>query len=196
MTITFTLTKPEARVHLKARKTMTGDILIYDHPDFDVIVSPRANKVMALSKEQYGSHIYASQSRLFDYLSKHGVIDPSTVHGGNVFGSLEGLLVEVEEKQKKEANATQVAIYSIAKFFEGEKGHYQEIEKFEDEWEKDLTDPSDKDSTALGKVPHEPRKGTNQRYPGSTAAYGLMGYYMEGQKQKKEIINEDYQRKA
>ena len=183
MTITLTLTQPEARVHLKARKTMSGDVMIYDHPDFNVVVSPGTNKVLALSKEQFGAPVYASQSRLFDYLAKHGVVDPSSVHGGNVFGSLEGMLVEVEEKQKQDVNATQVAIYSIAEFFEGEKGHYDEITKFEDSWEKDLTDPSDADSTALGKVPHHPRRG-GSTWPGSAAAYGMVGYYMEGKEDK------------
>jgi hypothetical protein len=183
MTITFTLTQPEARVHLKARKTMSGDVMIYDHPDFNVVVSPTANKVFALSKEQFGAHVYASQSRLFDYLAKHGVVDPSTIHGGNVFGSLEGILLEVEEKQQQDVNATQVAIYSIAKFFEGEKGHYDQITKFEDGWEKDLTDPSDADSTALGKVPHHARRG-GSTWPGGSAAYGMVGYHMEGRENK------------
>tara|TARA_R100000152_G_C6740987_1_gene164766 strand:- start:339 stop:899 length:561 start_codon:yes stop_codon:yes gene_type:complete len=179
MTITLTLTQPQAKVHLKARKTMSGDVMIFDHPDFNVMISPGANKVLALAKEQYGSHIYASQSRLFDYLAKHGVVDASTVRGGNVFGSLEGFLLEVEEAQKEDVNATQVAIYSVAKFFEGEKGHYDEIARFDAEWEKEITDPSDEDSTALGKIPHDRRKGTLNRYPGSSAAYGLTGYHME-----------------
>jgi len=186
MTVTFTLTKPQARITLKARKTMSGDIMIYDHPDFDVVLSPSSNKVFALSKEQYGSHVYASQSRLFDYLSKRGVVDPSSVHSGNVFGSLEGVILEVEEKQKDDVDATQVALYSIAKFFEGERGHYSEIDKFEDEWEKDLLEPDEEDSTELGKVSHKPRKGTLNSYPGSTAAYGLAGYYMEEGHSKKQ----------
>ena len=114
MAITLTLTKPQAKVHLKARKTMSGDVMIFDHPDFNVVVSPSANKVVALAKEQYGAHIYASQSRLFDYLAKRGVVDPSSVHGGNIFGSLEGLLLEVEEAQREDVNSTQVAIYSVA----------------------------------------------------------------------------------
>ena len=185
MTVTFTLTKPDARVTLKARKTMSGDIMIYDHPDFDVVLSPAGKKVFALAKEQYGSHVYASQSRLFDYLSKRGVVDPSSIHSGNVFGSLEGVIVEVEEKQKEDVDATQVALYTIAKFFEGERGHYAEIDKFEDEWEKEMLEPNEEESTELGKVPHQPRKGTLNRYPGSTAAYGLVGYYMEEGHSKK-----------
>jgi|TARA_R110000824_G_scaffold11622_9_gene50939 hypothetical protein len=182
MTLTFKLTQPEARVNLKAKKTMSGDIMIYDHPDFDVVLSPSGQKVFAMAKEQYGSHVYASQSRLFDYLTKHGVVDPSSVHSGNVFGSLEAMLVEVEEKQKNDVDAVQVALYSVAKFFEGERGHYAEIDKFEDELDKEWTDPSEKESTELGHIPHEPRKGTNHRYPGSTAAWGLVGYYLEESK--------------
>jgi len=179
MTITLTLTQPQAKVNLKARKTMSGDVMIFDHPDFNVVISPSGNKVLALAKEQYGSHIYAAQSRLFDYLAKHGVVDPSTVHGGNVFGSLEGLLLEVEEAQKDDVNATQVAIYSVAKFFQGEKGHYDDIAKFDAEWEKEITDPPEDETTALGKIPHHARAGANNSFPGSTGAYGLVGYYME-----------------
>ena len=182
MKLTFTLTKPQAKVTLQARKTMSGEIMIYDHPDFDVVVSPNKNKVLALSKEQYGSHIYAAQSRLFDYLSKHGVVDPSTVHAGNVFGSLEGVILEVEQKQQESVDPTQVAIYSIAKFFESEKGLYAGIDKFEDELEKDLIDPPDDETTELGKVPHKPRQGSDGKWPGGSSAYGLVGYYLEEKK--------------
>ena len=179
MTITLTINRPDAIVHLKARKTMAGDIMLFDHPEMDIIISPRQQKILALSKEQYGDHIYATQSRLFDHLAKHGVVDASTVHGGNIFGSLEGTLLEVEEKQKAEVDATNVAVYSIAKFFEYEKDFYEKFEEYEDAIERELLHPDDEHSTALGKIPHEPRKGTNNTYPGSTAAYGLVGYYYE-----------------
>ena len=184
MTVTFKLNKPDATVHLKARKTMSGDIMIYDHPDFDVVVSPSSQKIFALAKEQYGSHVYASQSRLFDYLSKHGVVRGETVHAGNVFGSLEGLIVEVEEKQKEDIDSTQVAIYSIAKFFEGEKGHYSEIDKFEDDLEKHYLDPSEEDSTELGDVPQHPKKGSHG-FP--RGPYGFMyNYSLVRENQKEE----------
>tara|TARA_R110000824_G_scaffold8737_3_gene39578 strand:- start:44026 stop:44580 length:555 start_codon:yes stop_codon:yes gene_type:complete len=182
MKLTFTLTKPQAKVTLQARKTMNGEIMIYDHPDFDVVVSPNKSKVLAFSKEQYGPHIYAAQSRLFDYLSKNGVVDPSTVHAGNVFGSLEGVILEVEQKQQESVDSTQVTIYSIAKFFENEKGLYAGIDKFEDELEKELSDPPDDETTELGKVPHRPRQGSANKWPGGASAYGLVGYYLEEKK--------------
>jgi len=177
MTIKLTIETPDAIVHLKAKKTMAGDIMLFDHPEMDVVISPTKRKILALCKEQYGDYIYASQSRLFDHLSKHGVIDPASVHSGNIFGALEGTLLEVEEKQKDSVNSINVAVYSIAKFFEHEKGFYDNFHKYENEIERELLEPDDEDSTELGKIPHEPRKGTNNTYPGSTAAYGLVGYY-------------------
>ena len=179
MSITLTIERPDAIVHLKARKTMAGDIMLFDHPEMDIIVSPRQQKILALSKEQYGDHIYATQSRLFDHLAKHGVVDPATIHGGNIFGSLEGTLLEVEAKQVADVDATNVALYSIAKFFEHEKDFYQKFEEYEAQIERELLHPDDENSTELGKIPHEPRKGTNNTYPGSTAAYGMVGYYYE-----------------
>jgi len=179
MSITLTIERPDAIVHLKASKTMAGDIMLFDHPDMDIVISPGKKKILALAKEQYGSHIYATQSRLFDHLAKHGVVDPSTIHGVNIFGSLEGTLLEVEEKQKETVDALNVAVYSVAKFLEHEKGFYDNIADYENEVERELLEPDDADSTELGHVPHEPRKGSLNTYPGSTAAYGLVGHSYE-----------------
>ena len=170
--------KPDAVVELKARKTMAGDIMIFDHPDIDILVSPSKNKVFALSKDRYGDHVYATQSRMFEYLSKNGVVDPGKVRGGNVFGSLEGTILIPEEKQK-DISPIDVTVYSIAKFLHKEAPGVKAYKDYENNFDKALTDPSDEDSTRLGKVPHEPRQGTVNTYPGSTAAYGLVGYYYE-----------------
>ena len=170
--------KPDAVVELKARKTMAGDIMIFDHPDIDILVSPGKNKVFALSKNSYGDHVYATQSRMFEYLSKHGVVDPGKIRGGNVFGSLEGTILIPEGKQQ-DISAVDVAVYSIAKFLHKEAPGVKAYKDYEASFDKNLTEPSDEDTTRLGKVPHEPRQGTNNTYPGSTAAYGLVGYYYE-----------------
>ncbi len=170
--------KPDAVVELKARKTMAGDVMIFDHPDIDILVSPSKNKIFALSKDRYGDHVYATQSRMFEYLSKHGVVDPSKIHGGNVFGSLEGTILIPEDKQK-DVSSFDVAVYSIAKFLHKEAPAVKAYRDYENNFDKALTKPDDDDTTRLGKVPHEPRKGTNNTYPGSTAAYGLVGYYYE-----------------
>jgi len=176
--ITLEIGNKTAQVNLKARRTMNGEIMIYDHPEMDIVVSPGGNKIVSIPKEQYGNHIYATQSRLFDHLSKKGVVDPAKIRSGNVFGSLEGAMLVVEESQKELINPSQVAIYSIAKFLQQEAPLYNFYREYEQSFEDELTDPPDDDTTRLGKIPHEPRQGTVNMYPGSSAAYGLVGYYM------------------
>ena len=38
----------DAVVELKARKSLDGDIMIFDHPEIDIIVSGKKNKILAL----------------------------------------------------------------------------------------------------------------------------------------------------
>lgn len=171
--------KPDAIVELKARKTIAGDVMIFDHPDIDILVSPSKKKVFALSKDRYGDHIYATQSRLFEWLTKHGVVDPAKVRGGNVFGSLEAALLEPSAKQKEKVSPVDIAVYSIAKFLHEEAPSVRGYREYENNFDKELTDPPEDETTELGKVPHEPKQGTVNTYPGSTAAYGLVGYYYE-----------------
>jgi hypothetical protein len=170
---------PDAIVELKARKTIAGDVMIFDHPDINILVSPSRNKVFALSKDRYGDHVYATQSRLFEWLSRHGVVEAANTRAGNVFGSLESTLLTPDEKQKEVVSPVDIAVYSIAKFLHEEAPHVRGYIEYENDFDKNLTDPPDDETTALGKVPHEPRQGTNNTYPGSTAAYGLVGYYYE-----------------
>ena len=177
--ITIKIDKPDAIVNLKAKKTIAGDVIIYDHPDIDIVVSPRENKVFALSKKDYSDHIYATQSRLFDYLSKHGVVEQAKIRSGNVFGSLEAPILMAEKIQKENIDPLQIAIYSVAQFLHEEAPHVRGYRDYEANFDKDLVDPPEDETTPLGQVPHEPRQGTNNTYPGATAAYGLIGYYYE-----------------
>jgi hypothetical protein len=174
MSIEVTIENPiDARVKLKARKTLDGNILILDHPDIDIVISPKKKKVLALAKNQYNDHVYATQSRLFEYLRRRGVVDPASVHGGNVYGSLEGAILESIEPHA--ADSVQMTLYSIVHFLIEEKPHYDALKKYEFDFEKNLLDPSEKDSTELGDVPHNKRKGSVTQYSGVNTAYGIYG---------------------
>jgi hypothetical protein len=178
MTIQVQIENPvDARIRLKARKTLDGNILILDHPEIDIVLSPKNKKVFALSKHQYGDHVYATQSRFFDHLSKKGVVDPSSVHGGNVFGSLEGVILESVEPQK--VDPIQMTLYSVAGFLMNEAPHFDAVKRYEMDFEKELLEPDAADSTTLGQVPHKKRKGTMTQYAGINTAYGLYGMYEE-----------------
>ena len=164
----------DAKIKLKARKTMRGDIVILDHPDIDIVVSPHENRVVTYSKKEFGDHIYALQSRLFDYLIRKGAILNGTVRSGNVYSSMQGfLLSDTEEKDKVDPH--QIAIYLIAKFLKHELGEQDVIDDYQEAYDDLLTEPED--STRLGKVPHQPTKGDS--YANTGNYFGLYGYYGE-----------------
>jgi len=172
--IKITIENPiDAKIKLKARKTMRGDIVILDHPDIDIVVSPHENRVVAYSKKEFGDHIYGVQSRLFDYLIRKGAILNGSVRSGNVYSSMQGFLMADKEKEGQ-VDPHQVAIYLIAKFLRHELGEQDVVDSYQDAYEDLLTDPPDDETTRLGKVPHEPTKGDAYRNTGNY--FGLFGY--------------------
>jgi hypothetical protein len=71
---------------------------------------------------------------------------------------------------------TEVILYNISGFIEEERDYMKTFEIVDGAEEERLVDPADKDSTELGEVPQETRKGTLQPgYPGYY--YGLAGMY-------------------
>tara|TARA_R110002074_G_scaffold373764_1_gene549975 strand:+ start:988 stop:1524 length:537 start_codon:yes stop_codon:yes gene_type:complete len=178
MTIKIKVKDPvDAVVSLHARKTLDGDLMIFDHPEIDIIISPTKGKVLSFSKTQYGDHIYATQSRFFEFLARKGVIDKGSVHSGNIYGSLEGAILESVDPET--VDSFQVTIYSVAKFLLEEKPYYDAIRHFDIEEEKELLEPGAEESTELGEVPHDQRKGVSTEYAGYNAAFGLYGIYEE-----------------
>tara|TARA_R100000008_G_C3579343_1_gene167379 strand:+ start:1315 stop:1848 length:534 start_codon:yes stop_codon:yes gene_type:complete len=165
----------DAILELRATKTLDGNIFISEHPEIDIIVSLKNNKVLAMPKEQYGDKIYETESRLFDFLKKKGVVDPSSIHSGNIFGSLEAVILE--SANPEETNSIQATMYTIVKFLLEEKPHYQAAKQYEIDFEKSLLEPDADDSTELGEVPHETRKGPLTQFSGLNAAYGQWGVY-------------------
>jgi len=166
----------QATVDLKIRKTLDGSFVIFDHPEIDVVIMPQMLKIISFPKEEMGDHIYATQSRLFEFLSKKGVVVLDSVQGGNLYGSLEA---NIPPPVNQEVDPVEVAIYVVAKFIEEEKPFYDREEKYKDDVGDWMLEPEDEHSTDLdwAEKTHEPRKGVQNRWPGSTAAYGLTGMY-------------------
>jgi len=166
----------QATVDLKIRKTLDGSFVIFDHPEIDIVIMPQMLKIISFPKEEMGDHIYATQSRLFEFLSKKGVVVLDSVQGGNLYGSLEA---NIPPPVNQEVDPVEVAIYVVAKFIEEEKPFYDREEKYKDDVGDWMLEPEDEHSTDLdwAAKTHEPRKGVQNRWPGSTAAYGLTGMY-------------------
>ena len=165
--------EPQVTIELNARKTLDGNIMIFDHEDIDIVVMPKEKKVISLAKDSMTDKVYDAQDRLYKFLRKKGVVDMATIQGGNVYGSIEAKLLEsVNEK----VSPIEVALFSIDKFIAEEKPYfYSELEREQDEVDL-LTNPDAENSTELGEVPHEEQKGS--LVPGWVRGpYGMTSYY-------------------
>ena len=97
------------KILLNARKTIDGNIIVRDHPEIDILIIAKSNKVVALPKEQMDDEVYEAQNRLFKHLLQRGVIDYSTVQSGNLFMSMEAQIPEADSGDK-----IQFALYAIS----------------------------------------------------------------------------------
>ena len=147
----------DPRIELKVRRTISGDIMIMDHEDIDVVLMVEKRKCVAFPKENLSDKVYASQDRMFRFLARKGVINHSAIRGGNVFGSLEA---EMLESKIPGIDANQAFLYAINEYINGEKKYFKSSQEYDDERLNTLLRPSDEDSTELGDVPQSDKKGS------------------------------------
>ena len=158
--------------NLDMKRSLSGQIMVFNHIDMDIVLDEKNGKLTAYSKKDFGELVYKSQNRLFDYLFKKGVIFPESVKGSNVFGAIEGAY----PKEEAIDNLTEIVLYNIATFMNSEQDYIKSFEYAEEAEDERLLHPDEKDSTELGEVPQEEKKGTlSPGYPGYY--YGLAGMY-------------------
>ena len=143
------------------RKTLDGDLIIYDHEDLDIVVSPANSKVTTFPKVNTDESSYHSQMRLFDFLKEKGTILRDSVQGGSVYNAVEGKIMEATDPA---VDAIQVVILTISEFLDIERPYFARKEEYEKMQDDRLTQPTDEDSTRLGEVPQADQKGG--LYPG------------------------------
>tara|TARA_Y100000296_G_scaffold87423_2_gene133628 strand:+ start:1224 stop:1763 length:540 start_codon:yes stop_codon:yes gene_type:complete len=161
MSITVTIPKSKDKIGiqeditLEVRKTLGDQLVVFDHPDVDIVIYPESKKVLALAKHVANEETYDTQDRLFLLLRKEGLIQPESIRSGFVYGSMEGQMFLNED-----IDMVQAALYSIDKFIKEERPYFEHVEEFEHAVEDHLTSPEDGDVTELGDVPQEPVKGS------------------------------------
>jgi len=141
---------------LNARRSLDGNIMIFDHIDIDIVYSPATKKVVTFAKESLTDVVYGAQNRLFEHLVRAGVVVPDSVRGGNVYGSIEGQVPE----PVGDLDATKVVIMSLGKFLEEEKPYFMYEKAYKDMEVEEWTDPPADETTPLGKVPQAAKKGS------------------------------------
>lgn len=162
--------KPQASLELKIRKTMDGNIMIMDHIDIDVVIMPSKSKVLVVAKDNLTEDVYDSQNRLFKFLSKKGLIDYSSVRGGNVYGSMECKYIS---EIFNGADPVQTITFGIGKFMDEERPYFMYSSKIDDEETSRVTDPEN--TTSLGDVSHSPLKGVAPVDPSGGVYQGFRG---------------------
>ena len=166
--------KPGIKVRLDIRKTLSGDLIIADHPDIDIVVMPKKIKILVLATELESGTVYGAQSRLFEFLRSRGVVDPTSIQGGSVYASMEATIPTAPDLP-----TIKIAILNIAKWLDEEQPAIAFVDHYEDEVTADYTDPDKEYSTALGQVSQAATKGSIR--PGAMrGAYGLSLYNYYG----------------
>ena len=164
--------EPHATIELQARKTLDDNIMIMDHEQIDVVIYPAKNKILALAKNDFHDMVYETQDRFFKFLFKSGIVDQSSVQGGNVYGSMEGTILE---SSAEGISSVQMAMLSIDKFMDMERPYFMVSKAFDRAETARLTEPPPEDSTALGEVPPGEEKGAL----GTSHAYGMGGTHQQ-----------------
>ena len=82
------------RLEMDLRKAVNGDLMIFDHGDIDIVLSPSSNKVVAFPKDTMNDLVYGAQNRLFAHLRKKGLVIPESIKAGAFYGSFEATLGE------------------------------------------------------------------------------------------------------
>jgi len=141
---------------LNARRSIDGNIMIFDHIDIDIVYAPGSKKVLTFAKDMLNDSVYAAQNRMFEYLTKNGVVTRDSVRGGNVYGSMEAQV----PSPTSDLDPTKVVMMSISKFLEEERPYFMYEKAYKDQELDDLVDPTVEDSTELGEVPQAAKKGS------------------------------------
>jgi len=144
-----------ADINLKISKSVNGDLFISDHSDIDIIIMIQKNKILLLPKDIMSELVYGAEDRFFDFMIKKGLIDPESIQGGLVYGSMEGYLYQSEK-----IKVINMVLLNISKWIDLEKPYFEFMDKFEEMETDYFVEPSDEDTTELGEVPQAPEKGT------------------------------------
>ncbi len=144
-------------IELNIRKSLSGDLMIFDHGDVDIVLSPSNNKVVAFPKETMNDLVYGAQNRLMSFLIKRGILVTETVQAGAFYGSIEGTL---QTPVKEEISAPKLALVNIWEFIEEERPYVEHVEAIISMTDDELVHPDKEDSTELGEVPQSDKKGS------------------------------------
>ena len=151
--------KDEIEFNLNLRSALNGDLMILDHKDIDIVVQPTTKKIVTFAKETLSDAVYGAESRLLEYLRGQGVINHDSIQGGNVYGSLEGQIMD-----SKTHDPIKVTLLKISEWMTEEQPYIAGTTAYDDLQDDALLDPDNENSTEFGEVPHAEEKGSMHQH--------------------------------
>jgi hypothetical protein len=142
-------------LQLKLRSALNGDLMILDHKDIDIIIQPKNNKVVTFAKDILSDVVYGAESRLLEFLRSHGVIEFDSIQGGNIYGSLEGKIMESDTHDSIKAT-----LLNISEWMKTEQPYMKAVTAYDQMEDDALIAPDNADSTDLGQVDQAEKKGS------------------------------------
>ena len=122
-------------LELNIRKSLNGDLMILEHGELDIVLSPSKNKVIAFPKELMAESIQA----------------------GSFYGSFEAIM---ETPKNEDISASKMALINIHNFIEEERPYFEATEAIISMTDDEFIDPEKEDSTELGEVPQATKQGS------------------------------------
>ncbi len=147
----------KVRLELDVRKSVNGDLMIFDHGDVDIVLSPAKNKVIAFPKDTMTDLVYGAQNRLFAHLKNRGLVIPESIQAGSFFGSFEAT---IETAADQEISAPKLTLINISEFINEERPYFEQTDAIVSMADDELIHPDKADSTELGEVPQAVEKGS------------------------------------
>ena len=132
-------------LEINLRKSLSGDLMIFDHGDIDIVLSTSTNKVTAFPKEVISDYVYGAQNRLFTF-----------IQAGSFYGSFEAMM---QTPQNEDMSAAKVTLINISEFIDEERPYFEATDAIISMTDDELIDPDKEDSTELGEVPHAAEQG-------------------------------------
>jgi hypothetical protein len=164
--------KERIEFELKAKSAVNGDLMIFAHRDIDIVLNQKDRKVTAFAKEMNSDFVYGAESRLFEFLRKKGVLEFDSIQGGNIYGSMEGRLMDA-----KEHDVNKITLLAIHEWMKDEAPYVNRLKGHDEDMEDHMVKPDGEYSTELGEVPHEDQKGSiRQRNLFAPYLYGRYTY--------------------
>ena len=144
-------------LEMDIRKSISGDLMIFDHGDIDIVLSATNNKVTAFPKESLNDLVYGAQNRLFAFLHKRGIIVSESIQAGAFCGAMEAML---QKPFKESVDSAALTLVNIDKFIDEERPYFESLEAIVATDDDLLLHPDRENATELGELPQNTEQGS------------------------------------